>query len=99
MPSVLAGSPSALLLHGQSESRQLLPRRLVAMMPDRVHAETGGHLDEHRAVLDVGHPPRVRLRDVEGDAEDVLVGLAEVDIARDDEEVDEGVEPEPPDAV
>ncbi len=64
-----------------------------------MHTDAIRDLDEHRAVLDVRDVLRRNLRHVESEAEDIPVGLAKFDKARDDEEIDELGQIELADAV
>src|SRR5450432_2199742 len=63
-------------------------------MPNGAHSQARGEFVEHEAVFQIRRLSGLDLRDVQAQAEDRLVWLAQADTAGDHEEVDELVEPE-----
>ena len=66
----------------QTQLRQLHHCRRVIQMLNAVHAERCAHLDEERPVFDIGNLAGRNLRQIEREAVDLLIRLAQVDETR-----------------
>jgi hypothetical protein len=76
----------------QTERSQLRIGRLGIRVDNGSNPQGLRYLGEHRPVLDVDHLIGRNLRDVQGDAVDIRIRLAEVDEAGGDEKVDETIQ-------
>jgi hypothetical protein len=73
-----------------------LTHRLVHDPPQ---PEVLGDLDKHCPIIDIDDVPSRQLGDIEGQPIDIHIGLADVDVARTDEEVDQSMQVEASDSV